>query len=159
MVEIETVLAAWLTHIQNQPVDKHPTVWAQHYDVWLEPVGDLGARSVDDETVIGVLTPFVVVPTVGVAALVVDRAEQRRIDTVVLSAFTNTPHVSARRFPYTVSDWGLVSVGPGWPLALASDLATPVQVVRQGRMLRVGWEDEWTYDASLAAVADWLDSI
>lgn len=158
MIKIEPAVADWLRYCHTYPLDHHPVVWAQHHDIWEDPRGAIGVPFNDPEgvAIIGVLTPFVLIPEVATVILIVDHASESSLSLARVTAVDPQPIIEHWGLPYSTDDHGTITVLPAMEAPVPSELVVPLEVVRTGRKRRVGWGDGWSFEASLGAVADWL---
>ena len=158
MFEIEPAIAAYLRTVQNNPVDRHSVVWAYHYDMWGDARGELGVPDFTDRSVLGVLIPYVIIPSMGSAVLVVDRSLPGQLDIVRLSAFNRMTGVDSWRCDYEVEDSGRWIVRPAKRHPMTPDIASSVEAARLARKRQLEWDEEWDFDSSLQVVKDYLEA-
>ena len=148
--DIWTALEAFADHCDRSPLDRRPTYWAQYVDVWGEPKGELGVSNpptVDDPkrdsngTVFAVLTPWLAIPTMATAWLVVDNVDQFYVVRVwANSTGFFTPVWSV---VYRFEDDGHITPAFPEPIPMPGSIGSGIAAALKARKEQKLWEGDY----------------
>ncbi len=161
---IDETLASYSAACDRASIDRRPLVWANHFDIWRQPLGDLGLNDRDElaTAAFAVMIPFVVVPEIATSVLVVDLSELVTRELALIQFSVNaggtlTEHWQTR---FGINDDGtLVFDSPRFGLpshVTPPSLLASLSVVTDARRDRVGWSDCWTFNSSTKVVDEFL---
>ena len=160
-----TPLEAYADHVDRNPLDSHPTVWAIHHDIWGKPLGEMGIPADMAPmlwSVFAALAPFVLLPTVGRADLVIDCGELApRLSHVEIRVESGrVGYVTPRSVSYEISDtgqWRFTTATPD-EVGVPKPAREAVALALNARSQQVGWSETVTYDQALETAARMLVS-
>lgn len=161
---IKDDLQAFLDHCRTHDIAHRPFIWARHYDIWNEPVGEIGFPDNGHPRVsmYAALAPLALVPELRSAVLVVDGTtlEYRYLSVVSVTITKDGPEVLHWMAPYEMSDTGKMTIAVGHPEPeLEDDIILDVvgQLVESRR--QAIWVKGWGFDDTLEVIADMVAKI
>jgi hypothetical protein len=159
-----TALDTYVQHVDRSTITGHPVVWATHHDIWGEPLGEIGIPADMAPliwSVFAALAPFVLLPTVGRADLIVDCGELTpRLSHVEVRIDWYSASVTSRSVAYEITDEGLWRFTDAVPdeVGVPKPAREAVALALQARSQQVGWSDSVTYGQALESAARMLVS-
>lgn len=162
--DIYYALEAFGEHCDRYPLDRRPTYWAQYVDVWNEPKGELGIpdpvtvddpKHKSDSAVFALLTPWLAIPTMAEAWVVVDRLECLW---VVCVKATNHGYFSpVWEIPYRMEDDGSLTPSEPAPISMPDRIGAAVAAAMKARMERKLWDGDYDIDTIWPVVEGMLN--
>lgn len=150
-------LAAFAAHCDRYTVDRRPTMYVRFIDVWGDPQGEIGVPEPEDlhHTAFALLSPWVMVPTIGQAHLVLDRLECLEVTTVTANArgfFDPSWQVD-----YRMADDGTLEFGEAVDAPVIHEVGTAIIAAKVARMEQKFWQWGYTFDDVVPVVAGLLE--
>lgn len=152
-------LGDFATYCDRVGLQNRPTVWVQYVDIWGTPRGEMGVSdvSVNDlpHSCFALLAPWVSVPTIGTASLVVDWLYDLRVVEVkvTLRGIFNPSWA----VPYSVSDTGEMTFGEPRPSPMLQAVSPAVAAAKKARTAQTMWADDYTVDSIIPMVRNLLN--
>jgi hypothetical protein len=161
---IAETLASYSAACDRANIDRRPTVWADHFNIWNEECGEIGLVTPDDGQANGAfaaLIPFVLVPEIGTSILVLDLSgwKHRELAIIELMVVKSETEIHHCRVPFGVDDNGTMDFGnvkdEGSPYVSAQILAA-VGRIADGRRERFAWNEEFSFELSVRVAAEFI---
>lgn len=161
---LATALTVYAQACHRATVENRPLIWAYHEDVWNEPRGEVGIPHKDDMTagVFVALVPFVVVPEIATAVLIVDVSTlvDRQLAVRSIKATPAGLVHTLWTIPFGIGDGGRIWFGvPVTPNGHPWEIEATIGQVVAGRNQRLGWEDGFTFTEAVELSQDLLETI
>ena len=154
---IVEALTSYTAACERAAIDRRPTVWANHFDIWNTECGEIGLMPNPDgqaPAVFAALIPFVLVPEIATSVLVLDLSglENRELALVRLSVSSAGVDIAHYRVPFGIDDRGAFDLGDidnRLSPFVSTDVLGAVSRIMAGRRERFAWDEEFSFDASV----------
>ena len=162
---IAETLASYSAACDRASVDRHPTIWATHFDIWNTKRGDIGLRHPDktcqSHHAFAALIPFVLVPEVGTSILVLDLSglTHRELAIIELTVDKSEIEVQHCRVPFGIGDDGAMDFGnviDGLSSFIPTQMLATVDRVTDGRRERFAWDDDFSFESSVRVAVEFV---
>lgn len=162
--DIFYALEAFAEHCDRHPLDRRPTYWAQYVDMWGDAKGEMGVSnptSVDDpersphNTVFALLCPWLAIPTMAQAWVVVDD-----LDCLWVIGVRATNHGyfwPVWEVAYRMEDDGSLTPGEPRPIPMPTKIGPGVAAAVKARSQQQLWEGDYDIDALIPVVEGLLN--
>lgn len=137
-------LQAFAEHCDRYTLDRRPTMFVRFIDIWNDPKGEIGVPEPEDlyNTAFALLTPWVMVPTLGQAHLVLDQLTHLEVTTV--TANFRGYFDPSYQVAYHMADDGTLEFGEATDAACLPEVGTAVVAAKKARMEQRFWQ--WGYE-------------
>lgn len=151
-------LTAFAAYCHRNDVTRRPTLFVQYVDIWGTPRGEIGLPDPTNITnaTFALLAPWVMIPTVGEAWLVVDMVDALSVTGLKVNyRGIFNPHW---RLDYSVSDTGRLSFGEPVLSPVPDEIGSGIQAAKKERMGQRYWQFGHTIDSVIPVVEELLNN-
>lgn len=154
---MRTTLDAFAAHCSRASLTRRPTVWAQFVDVWNTPQGEIGIPDPPQlsQACFAVLSPWVMIPTIGQVWLVYDAIESLEVTHLHVNARGMfDPHWSVE---YGMDDEGGLVFGWETPGPAPDGMDSAIVAAKRARMAGNFWQFDYSIENVLPVIQGLLN--
>jgi hypothetical protein len=150
-------LQAFSDHCNRAGLLKRPTIYVRFTDIWGDATGEIGVPDPEDlhHTTFALLSPWVMVPTLSEAHLVIDRLECLEVTKV--KATQRGYFEPSWQVDYQMDDRGNLVFGESVDAPIIPEVGTAITAAKKARMEQRFWQWHYTFEDVVPVVAGLLE--